>query len=97
MAILKHENDKMMLIYSTNTLRKSMNLGLLRRDTDMEVEFKQMLSLQEGEYFLTVAITNSYDSRDYDWQENLKSFQIKKTDPRWDGMVNLNGQIFIHK
>jgi ABC-type polysaccharide/polyol phosphate transport system ATPase subunit len=97
MAILGHENGKMMVVYSTNTLRRNMNLGFLKGNTDIEVEFIQRIPLPEGEYYLTVAITNSYDSGFYDWHENLKSFQIKKVDPRWEGAVDLNSEIIIRK
>jgi ABC-type polysaccharide/polyol phosphate transport system ATPase subunit len=96
MAILGHENGKTIVVYSTNTLRKNMNLGFLKRDTDIELEFIQRVSLREGEYYLTAAITNSDSSRFYDWHDNLKSFWIKKVDPRWEEMVDLNSQIIIH-
>lgn len=96
MAILGHENGKTIVVYSTNTLRKNMNLGFLKRDTDIELEFIQRVSLREGEYYLTAAITNSDSSKFYDWHDNLKSFWIKKVDPRWEEMVDLNSQIIIH-
>lgn len=96
-AILGHENGKMILVCSTNTLRKNMNLGLLKRNTDIEVEFIQRVSLPEGKYYLSVAITNSYDSRSYDWHENLKSFQIKKVSHSWERAVDLNSQVIIRK
>ena len=96
-AILRHENSRTIVIYSTNTLRKNMDLGLSKRGTDIDVEFIQRVSLPEGEYYLTVAITNSYDSRFYDWHENLKAFQIKKSGDSWEGMIDLNSQIMIRK
>ena len=96
MAILGHENGKTIVVYSTNTLRKNMNLGFLQSDTDIELEFIQRVSLREGEYYLTAAITNSDSSKFYDWHDNLKSFWIKKVDPRWEEMVDLNSQIIIH-
>ncbi|OGP88506.1 MAG: hypothetical protein A2156_03530 [Deltaproteobacteria bacterium RBG_16_48_10] len=96
-AILEHENGKVGIVYSTNTLRRKMNLGLFKRDTDIEAEFVQRVSVPDGEYYLTVAITDSRDSRFYDWHENLKSFQIKKLDSRWEGRVDLNSRIVIRK
>jgi len=97
MSILKQENGKMSVIYSTNTFRRNMNLGLLRKDIELEVEFVQRLSLPEGEYSLTVAITRSGDSEPYDWHENLRTFQVQRIDPSWDGLVDLNSQIIICK
>lgn len=96
-AILAGGNGKITNVYSTNTLRRNMNLGFLKRNTDIDVEFVQRVSLPEGEYYLTVAITNSYDSRSYDWHENLKSFQIKREGGHWEGTVDLNSQIVIRK
>lgn len=74
-----------------------MNLGFLKRDTPIEIEFIQRISLPEGEYYLTVAITHSYDSRFYDWHENLKCFQITKVGDSWEGLIDLNSQIIIRK
>jgi hypothetical protein len=96
-AILRQENGKMIVVYSTNTLRRNMNLGFLKRDTPIEIEFIQRISLPEGEYYLTVAITHSYDSRFYDWHENLKCFQITKVGDSWEGLIDLNSQIIIRK
>jgi ABC-2 type transport system ATP-binding protein/lipopolysaccharide transport system ATP-binding protein len=96
-AIVGQENGKMIVVYSTNTLWRNINLGFLKRNTHIEVEFIQRVSLPVGGYYLTVAITNSYDSRFYDWHENLKSFQIKKVGPRWEGTIDLNSQIIIRK
>jgi ABC-type polysaccharide/polyol phosphate transport system ATPase subunit len=95
-AILGHEDGKMTVVYSTNTLRRNMDLGLLIRNTDIEVEFVQWASLPVGKYYLTVAIASSDDSSCYDWHENLKSFQIKAVAPHW-GTVDLNSQIIIRK
>ncbi len=95
MAILRHDHGKMIVVYSTNTLRRKMNLGFFKKDVVMEVEFAQRLSLPDGNYYLTVAITDSKDSKDYDWHENLRSFQINMIDPGWDGMVDLDSEIII--
>jgi ABC-type polysaccharide/polyol phosphate transport system ATPase subunit len=97
MAILRQEDGKMIVVYTTNTIWRKMNLGFLRRTTDIEIEFIQRVSLPEGEYYLTAAIANSDVSVFYDWQENLKSFQIKKGGSHWEGTVDLNTQIIIHK
>jgi ABC-type polysaccharide/polyol phosphate transport system ATPase subunit len=97
MSILEQKNGQMIIVYSTNTLRKNMNLGFLRGNTDIEVEFTQRLSLPEGEYYLTVAITNSHDSGWYDWHENLKTFQIRKAGSHWEGIVDLDSQIIIRQ
>jgi hypothetical protein len=97
-AILGSGNGKMINVYSTNTLRRNMDLGFLKRNTDIEVEFVQRVSLPEGVYYLTVAITHSHDSRFfYDWHEYLKSFQIKRGGLHWEGTVDLNSQIIIRK
>ena len=97
MAVLRHENGKTMVVYSTNTLRRNMSLGFVKEDTGVEVEFVQRLSLPEGEYFLTVAVTDTRDSRPYDWHENLKSFHLQKPDDSWDGAVDLNSQVIIRQ
>ena len=97
MAVLTHENGTMMTVYSTNTLRRNMSLGFMKENTGIEVEFVQRLSLPEGEYFLTVAVTDPRDSRPYDWHENLKSFHLQKPDDSWDGTVDLNSQIIIRQ
>jgi ABC-type polysaccharide/polyol phosphate transport system ATPase subunit len=96
-AFLRQENGKMIVVYSTNTLRKNMNPGFFKRDTDIEVEFIQRIFLPEGEYYLTVAITHSHDSRSYDWHENLKFFQVKNVGHSWEGLIDLNSQIIIRK
>jgi len=95
-SILGQENDKIIIFHCINTLRKNMNLGSLKRNTDIEVEFIQRASLPEGEYYLTVAVTNSDSSTFYDWHDYVKSFQIEKVDPRWEGKVDLNSQIIVH-
>ncbi len=96
-AILEHGDGRGVVVYSTNTLRRKMYLGLLRKETEVEVEFVQRAFLPEGEYFLTVAITDPFDSRFYDWHECVKHFRIKTVDPSWDGRIDLNSQITIRK
>jgi len=95
-AILRQENGKMIVVHSINTLRKNMNLGLLKRNADIDADFIQRVSLPEGEYYLTVAIINSDGSRSYDWHDHLRTFRIRKLDPCWEAMVDLNSQIVIH-
>jgi ABC-type polysaccharide/polyol phosphate transport system ATPase subunit len=96
-AILKYEQGKWFVAYATNTLRRKMNLGLLRKNTSVEVEFVQRLYLPEGQYYLTVAVVDSVNSKYYDWHDNLKSFRVEKAGTQWDGMINLDSQINIRK
>ena len=74
-----------------------MNLGFLRKNTDIEVEFVQRLSLPEGEYYLTVAVVDSVNSRVHDWHDNLRSFHVKRVGTQWDGRINLDSQIIVRK
>lgn len=95
-AILEHKNGEMIVVHSINTLRKKMNLGLMKRNADIDADFIQRVSLPEGEYYLTVAITNSDGSRPYDWHDYLRTFRIRKVNPCWEGIVDLNSQVVIH-
>lgn len=96
-AILKYEEDKPILFYSTNTIKKDINFGLCKKDSEMEITFIQKISLPEGKYYLTLAVTDPTGLKFYDWQENLNSFWVKKKDYSWDGEINLDSQIKVIK
>ncbi len=97
MMISRFDNGMLILIYNTNTLWRNMNLGLFKSGMDIEIDFNQNVALPEGNYYLNVGVANSDVSTVYDWHENLKSFQIKRGDLRWEGTVNLNSQMVILK
>ena len=95
--IRKCKGDQLIDIYGTNTRWKNIELGSFKRGEEIEVKFLQRLSLPEGIYYTLAAIADAEETKFYDWQENVKTFIVKKEDSLWTGMIDLNSQVLINR
>ena len=91
------KGDRLLNIYGTNTRWKNIELGSFERGEEIEVKFLQRLSLPEGIYYTLAAIADAEETKFYDWQENVKTFIVKKEDSLWTGMIDLNSQVLINR
>ena len=91
------KGDQLLNIYGTNTRWKKIELGSFERGEEVEVRFLQRLSLPQGIYYMVAAIADGEETKFYDWQENVKSFIVKKEDSLWTGIVDLNSQVLINR
>lgn len=81
-------------LYDTNTLWRAAKTGLFKNDQEVEVDFRQNLSLVGGTYLVTVAVAYPDATRFCDWRTNVLSFHVED-DGRQKGMANLNAVIGI--
>jgi len=95
--IREYKGDRLLNIYGTNTRWKNIELGSFERGEEIEVKFLQRLSLPEGIYYTLAAIADAEETKFYDWQENVKTFIVKKEDSLWTGMIDLNSQVLINR
>lgn len=95
--IRKCKGDQLIDVYGTNTRWKNIELGSFKRGEEIEVKFLQRLSLPEGIYYTLAAIADAEETKFYDWQENVKTFIVKKEDSLWTGMIDLNSQVLINR
>ena len=93
--IRRYEVDHLVDIYGTNSRWKKVDLGYFKSGERLEVKFSQPIPIPEGTYYIGAAVANSDGTRFYDWQENVKSFEIEEKIRQWEGTVNLNTKIFI--
>lgn len=81
-------------LYDTNTLWRGRKTGLFKKGQEIEVDFRQRLSLVGGTYLVTVAVAYADASRFCDWRTNALSFHVED-DGRQTGLVNLRTLIAI--
>ena len=91
------KGDQFLNIYGTNTRWKKIELGSFERGEEIEVRFLQPLSLPEGIYYIVAAVADGEETKFYDWQENVKSFIVKREDPLRTGILDLNSQVLIKR
>jgi lipopolysaccharide transport system ATP-binding protein len=95
MIITRYDQGSGIIVYNTNTLWRKIRLGFLKKDMEFEVHFIQHVPLPEGTYYFNAGVADTEGLTLYDWHENLRPFQIRRGEFRWDGTVDLNSQIIV--
>lgn len=81
-------------LYDTNTLWRGAKTGLFKKGQEIEVDFRQKVSLVGGMYLVTVAVAYPDATRFCDWRTNVLSFHVED-DGKQKGMANLNAAIAV--
>ena len=83
-------------LIDTNTKWKKINTGVLKENNKTKVEWSIPNILKSGIYSITVAAAHKDGLGFYDWQDNVKSFDIVKAEET-AGLLLLDHEIIIKR
>lgn len=83
------------VIYNTNTLWNELVLGKFKKDDTICITFSQRIFLNNGTYFITVALAYPDALQFYDWHDNRIEFNVRNN-KRSSGIVDLQSKIQIN-
>jgi hypothetical protein len=83
-------------LIDTNTKWKKINTGVLKENNKTKVEWSIPNILKSGRYSITVAAAHKDGLGFYDWQDNVKSFDIVKAEET-AGLLLLDHEIIIKR
>ncbi|VVB88180.1 Uncharacterised protein [uncultured archaeon] len=83
-------------VYNTNTLWNNLILGEFKKNDTFEISFLQRMILNNGLYFITVALAYSDAKQLYDWHDNVIEFEVKNN-KKYCEIVDLQTEIKINR
>lgn len=83
-------------VYNTNTRWNELNLGKFNKNDIIYIAFSQNIRLNNGTFYITVALANSEATQFYDWHENIIKINVVNN-KKSCGIVDLQSKIKFGK